>query len=126
VIPSACGVVWQFIGKFGVAHIGINVCVYHDRAIHLDCGVLVSGPIEPSGEVFATATPGGLVASTFHIGAYKLLGQAHEAIHRWCRTQNLRLSGPSWEVYGHWTDEESKLRTDVYYLLDQQAGPTDS
>jgi len=35
----------------------------------------------------------------------------------WCRSQGHRLSGTRWEVYGHWTDDPSKLRTDVYYLL---------
>ena len=36
-------------------------------------------------------------------------------------TQALGLAGPNWEVYGHWHDDPSQLRTDVFYLL-QDAG----
>jgi hypothetical protein len=43
---------------------------------------------------------------------------AHDAIVAWCRLHGRRLAGPRWEVYGHWTDDEAKLRADVYYLLE--------
>jgi hypothetical protein len=46
---------------------------------------------------------------------------AHDAIHQWCKANGRTFAGPSWEVYGHWTDEcnrdPSKIRTDIYYLL---------
>jgi effector-binding domain-containing protein len=61
------------------------------------------------------------VATTTHFGPYGGLHAAHEAICRWCADQGHKLAGPSWEVYGHWTDEcnrdPSKIRTDIYYLL---------
>jgi len=61
------------------------------------------------------------VASTTHLGPYAGLGAAHDAIHQWCRANNHRLAGPSWEIYGHWDPEwdadPSRIRTDVYYLL---------
>ena len=50
-------------------------------------------------------------------GHYVRLGAAHEAVVEWCRTHDHRVSGTRWEVYGHWTDDPAKLRTDVYYLL---------
>jgi hypothetical protein len=39
----------------------------------------------------------------------------------WCRTHGRRVAGPSWEIYGHWTEDESRLRTDVYHLLEPVA-----
>jgi effector-binding domain-containing protein len=49
------------------------------------------------------------------------LHEAHNAIRRWCASNGHTLSGPNWEVYGHWQDawniHPSQLRTDVYYLL---------
>jgi effector-binding domain-containing protein len=43
---------------------------------------------------------------------------AHEAIHQWARENERRLTGTSWEVYGHWSDDPAKLRTDIYYLIE--------
>jgi len=59
----------------------------------------------------------GAVARTIHIGPYHLLSGAHSAILDWCAEANVPLAGPNWEIYGHWTDDPSQLRTDVCYLL---------
>ena len=74
-------------------------------------------PFAPVGEVQPVDLPVGEVAVTTHWGDYSRLGAAHSAVIEWCRSQGHRLSGTRWEVYGHWTDDPSKLRTDVYYLL---------
>ncbi len=118
VIPQALGPVWEFIRANGVPHSGINVAYYLDGEMNIDVGVYVSGPFVPSGELLSSATPGGTVATTSHFGPYHLLGGAHHAIHVWCQTESRRCAGPSWEVYGHWSDDPAKLRTDVYYLLE--------
>jgi effector-binding domain-containing protein len=57
------------------------------------------------------------IATTAHWGSYARLGAAHRAVIEWCRVHGHRLAGSRWEVYGHWTEDEAKLRTDVYYLL---------
>src|SRR5262249_28162531 len=67
--------------------------------------------------VVCSSTPAGLVATTAHFGPYARLGEAHQAILRWCADHGYKLAGPSWEVYGHWDDDPAKLRTDIYYLL---------
>jgi effector-binding domain-containing protein len=59
------------------------------------------------------------VATTIHLGPYGRLGQAHEAIRDWCSAHVLKIVGPFWEVYDHWNDDPAKLRTDVFYLLDE-------
>jgi hypothetical protein len=45
------------------------------------------------------------------------LGPARGAVLERSRQNERELSMPYWEVYGERTDEPSKLRTDVYYLL---------
>ena len=117
VIPEALGEVWRFIRASGISHSGLNIALYHDLAMNLECGVLVPEPFQPDGDVICSATPGGSVASTVHIGPYHLLGEAHEAILDWCSTRGLTIAGPFWELYDHWNDDPSKLRTDVFYLL---------
>jgi effector-binding domain-containing protein len=63
------------------------------------------------------STPGGAVATTVHIGPYNQMKSAHVAIHEWVRENGRHIAGPSWEVYGDWSDDPAKLRTDIYYLL---------
>jgi hypothetical protein len=93
---------------------GLNVVLYPGSGtageFEIGCGVQV----ESGGNA---VTPAGLVATTVYFGPYDLMGPAHEAIHRWARESGHKLAGPSWEVYGHWSDDSAKLRTDIYYLV---------
>jgi len=31
------------------------------------------------------------------------------------------MAGPRWEVYGHWSDNPATRRTDIFYLLTEDA-----
>jgi len=119
-VPECCGRVWEAMRAQKVKA-GRHVAIYWDGSIRLEVGVEVQAPFREQGEVVRSATPAGLVASTTHLGPYAGLGAAHDAIHQWCRANNHRLAGPSWEIYGHWDPEwdadPSRIRTDVYYLL---------
>ena len=104
---------------------GQNVFVYRDvpdRPHEADVafGVGVTEAFEPIGNVQPTLLPAGVVATTTHWGNYARLGGAHDAVIEWCRAQGHRRAGPRWEVYGHWTDDETRLRTDVFYLLEPE------
>ena len=102
---------------------GQNVFLYHDvpdRPSEADVafGVGVMAPFVAVGAVEPTALPVGEVATTTHWGSYVELGHAHDAIMEWCREHDLARAGPRWEVYGHWTEDESRRRTDVFHLLE--------
>jgi len=98
----------QFYASFeGKA--GLNIVLYPGDVageFEIACGVQV----EREGNA---STPGG----TVYLGPYNQMKPAHSAIHQWAAENGRKLAGPSWEVYGHWTDELAKLRTDIYYLL---------
>ena len=83
----------------------------------VDFGVQVIRPFAQSGEVFSTETPAGRVASGLHIGPYERLGETHRAIQAWREANNAKFAGKSWEIYGDWSDDSSKLETRVEYLL---------
>ena len=124
VVPDACGTVWGVIRTQHVPGAGRNVAVYWDcqeGQINVEVGVEMDGPFAGHGEVVASATPAGRVATATHYGPYGQLHGAHDAILSWCQNNGYTLAGPSWEVYGHWTDEwnsdPAKIRTDVFYLL---------
>ncbi len=83
----------------------------------VDFGVEVSRSFEPSGEVHETETPAGEVATAVHTGPYERLKETHDAIHAWATAHRRRFAGQSWEIYGDWSDDPSKLATTIAYLL---------
>jgi hypothetical protein len=99
---------------------GQNIFVYRDveqpGEADVEFGVGVTAPFSPSGPVQYSPLPIGEVATTTHWRDYTL-GGAHEAVIAWCRSHDRAITGTRWEVYGHWSDDPAKVRTDVYYLL---------
>jgi effector-binding domain-containing protein len=115
--------VWNFLRERSGLHTdGHNIFLYHhgpsrDDPMQVDFGVEVTRPFDPAGEVRATFTPAGEVAQAIHVGNYGRLAETHQAIHDWCAAHGRRIAGKSWEIYGDWTDDESKQQTTVVYLL---------
>jgi effector-binding domain-containing protein len=119
VVPDACGAVWNFIRESGVRSPGRNVAVYtscNDGLFDLEVGVEVGADAAGRDDVVLSATPAGMAATVTHFGSYALLSVAHDALRAWCTANQHRLAGPSWEVYGHWSDDPAKVRTDIFYL----------
>lgn len=116
VVPEECGVVWNFLKSAGI-RADRNLAVYLDDVINLEVGLEVDGPFASDGKVILSATPAGSVLTTAYFGPYDQLSEAHNAIRNWSARNYLALAGPNWEIYGHWTDDPSQLRTDVFYLL---------
>ena len=125
VIPDACGTVWKVIRAQKITGAGRHVALYWDDEFNLEVGVELKAPFAENGEVVSSATPAGAVATAVHFGPYAQLPEAHHAIRRWCATHGYALAGPNWEIYGHWIhewcDDPTKIRTDVYYLLETAA-----
>jgi effector-binding domain-containing protein len=100
---------------------GCNVMLYRDLPeadrIAVEVGVEVSSPFPPSGRVRASALPAGPAAATIHRGPYGGLDAAHQAILRWCASQDRKLTGERWEVYGDWHDDPAQLKTRICYRL---------
>jgi effector-binding domain-containing protein len=91
--------------------------LYRDDVPNVEVGVEVTGAFPPSGRVVASALPAGRVATTVHWGSYDGLRAAHSAVRDWCAARGLAVSGPRWEVYGHWRDDPSEVETEVCWLL---------
>ena len=119
----ALDLVWEFLRRQeGLRADGHNCFLYHhpahrDAAMEIDFGVQVIQPFEGEGEVICTETPAGEVAMTTHVGSYDKLAAAHDAIHWWRAATGRAFGGRSWEIYGDWTDDTTKLETRVVYLL---------
>jgi effector-binding domain-containing protein len=87
----------------------------------IEVGVQVTEPFTHEGKLMSSSTSGGRVATTFHMGSYDQLKLAHHAIYQWSVDNHHTLAGPNWEIYGDWSDQPDQLRTDVFYLLYEDA-----
>jgi effector-binding domain-containing protein len=56
-------------------------------------------PIKPDGEVRSSSLPGGMVATTMHIGSYDQMEPGYEALSAWVKERGQELAGDAWEVY---------------------------
>jgi effector-binding domain-containing protein len=115
--------VWAFLRtQPGLRTDGHNIFLYHhpqrrSDPMNVDFGVEVTRSFTPSGEVRETTTPAGEAAIAIHRGSYDRMHQTHDAIHQWAKSHDRTFAGMSWEIYGDWSDDPSKLETTVVYLL---------
>ena len=119
----ALDLVWEFLrSQPGLRTDGHNCFLYHhpplgEDVMAVDFGVQVTRYFDNAGEVICSETPPGEVVMTSHIGSYAGIPAAHQAIRSWSMANGRALGMHSWEIYGDWTDDETKLETQVIYLL---------
>lgn len=123
-VPAACGEVWSFIRSAGLPRPGRHVALYLE-AHEVEVGAEVVEPFVGNDRIQCSELPSGRVATTVHFGPYPRLSEAHAAIGQWCAEHRHPLAGVSWEIYGHWDEswksDPSKIRTDVFYLLQERS-----
>lgn len=124
-VPTACGEVWTFVRARGLPKPGRHVALYlGDGQGSVEVGAEVGERFAGDERVQCSALPAGRVATAVHFGPYGRLGEAHAAIRAWCAQHGHALTKVSWEIYGHWQEswnaDPSQIRTDVFYLLDDQ------
>lgn len=124
-VPAACGEVWSFIRSAGLPRPGRHVALYLDSGL-VEVGAEVSERFSGNARVHCSQLPAGRVATAVHFGPYARLADAHSEVRQWCSVHGQRLSSICWEIYGHWDEswnaDPSKIRTDVFHLLEDQSG----
>lgn len=109
--------VYAFLKTAPVKQSGPSIVLYWDDQFNLEAGVEVSAKFEPQGSIGCTVMPSGPAVKCVHPGPYIGIPDAHRAIHAWCQSNGVSIAGPNWEIYGDWSRDESKLRTEIYYLV---------
>jgi hypothetical protein len=115
------GRVWPVIKAANVPNDGINRVVY-DADCEVFAGVVLGGGsgAEP------TPAAAGLERKTVrltryavwkHVGPYHLLPVTGAAMKKALEAGGLRTGWPMIEVYGHWTNDESKLETETFVAV---------
>ncbi|HEY2702730.1 MAG TPA: GyrI-like domain-containing protein [Candidatus Dormibacteraeota bacterium] len=115
-------IIWPVLRELKV-RTGHNVVVYQGNqggTLLVDVGVEALSEFAARGEIRATSTPSGEVATTAYHGEYSDLAPAYAALERTCRETGRRPAGVSWEVYGDWDDDPARRRTDLFLLLEPE------
>lgn len=115
--PKLLDRVWAHIRGTDVEGADHNVLIYRNHGTELTAGVRVPDDTSaPPAPLILTATPSGRVAHLRHVGSYTGLPASVEALFAWCADNGIEVAEPSWEVYGDWEEDESKLVTDIYVV----------
>ncbi len=108
---------WPIVKANGLKHKGMNIWVY-----------------EPNDKVFAgieldsiPQNNTGLEQKSIslkkygyykHIGPYKLIGQAGDNMRNELKDKGFKVGLPYIEIYGHWTNDETKLETELLMAIE--------
>ena len=111
------GEVWDCLRAGGIRRGCRNVMLYLDSVPNVEVGVLLDRPCPLTGRVVASALPAGTAAMTVHRGPFADVGEAHDAVLRWCTAHGRQPSGTRWEVYGPHDDDPAQQWTEIYWLL---------
>jgi len=107
---------WKQIKAADVKHKGLNVWVY-ERGNKMFAGVeLESKPGSDLLLEFKTIT---LLRYAYykHIGPYSQIREAGSKVTEELTRRGLQTGLPYIEIYGHWTDDEARLETELIWCL---------
>ncbi len=107
---------WQIVKSRELKNKGINIWVY-DENERVFAGVeLIETPNQNIGLEQKTVS---LIKYAYykHIGPYNLIKQAGQNMRDELRRGGFETTLPYIEIYGHWTNDETKLETDLLMSL---------
>ncbi len=115
-------IAYTWLKTSGVKKAGHNYAIYDqcmpDR-MRVRVGFPVSEYFSGNDLVQCIELESGRAAHVRHTGPYNKLQAAYDGLLEWCAREGHKTSGESWEVYGDWHDDPSKLVTDIYFRIDR-------
>ena len=121
-IRKGMDTVYALLPSLHVAPHGHNVVVYDGSlapgaSAKVEVGVIVARGFDKTGDVEPSALPAGEAIRTVHIGPYFELRRANLRLQEWLAANGRGRTALSWEIYGDWNEDASKLETEVYIQL---------
>lgn len=109
---AAMNETWGIVREKSIPNGGINYIVY-TNADHVFAGLEITGSLDLSCglEQVDLIIPRTLYYR--HVGAYDLLGGTYAAMNAEMTAKGLAATGLSLEIYGHWSEDTSKLVTEL-------------
>ena len=106
---------WQVVKSNNLPNKGKNIWVYEDGH-KVFAGVEME--ITPQQKLLEHKTVSLQRHAYYkHIGSYKLIKQAGQNVIAELKNKGLEIISPYIEIYGHWTNDESKLETELFFCL---------
>ena len=107
---------WQIVRSKKIANKGKNIWIYaHDNLVF--AGVELDDVPNPDIVLEHKSLQLLKYAYYKHIGAYNLIKQVGQAMNGEIKKRGFEVSLPYVEIYGHWTNDESKLETELIMCL---------
>jgi effector-binding domain-containing protein len=107
---------WKIVKGNNLENKGLNIWVYEQNEM-LFAGVELNDiPAENTGLEQKTITLP-KYAYYKHIGPYSLIKQSGQNMRDEIKSMGLETSLPYIEIYGHWTNDETKLETELLMCL---------
>lgn len=108
---------WPVIKSNGLKHTGLNIWVYEDNE-KVFAGVELEDPSLKDTGLEQKAIALTQYAYYKHIGPYNQIKEAGDVMKNELRRMGLVPVLPYIEIYGHWTNDESKLETELIMAID--------
>lgn len=109
--------VWLAIKEQHLKHQGTNYALYSNKGNELFVGVEVTSPFRPSKDFEVKKIDLKKYAYGKHIGPYQHLPSTHAEIKKSLQAMGTLHGEPIIEIYGHWTEDASKLETEILYPI---------
>jgi len=103
---------WRIVKAKGLKNKGINIWVYEANG-KIFAGVELENPVDRDTELEYKVVSLSKYAYYKHIGPYQLIKQVGQSMSAELKTQGFEISFPYLEIYGHWTNDEAKLETEL-------------
>jgi effector-binding domain-containing protein len=117
-------ITYSWLRSADVRQVGHNYALYDEcrkQSLRVRVGFPVSGPFPDTELVKCVEFEPGWAAHATHNGSYGNLHVTYRLLTEWCLQERFSLNGESWEIYGDWNDDPSKLKTDQYLGLRNDA-----
>jgi hypothetical protein len=107
---------WQEVRFLELPNKGINIWVY-DESYQLFTGVELMTPPPAGCPLEGKTVTLSRYAYYKHIGPYSEMKTTYEAAREEFKKVGIRARLPYVEIYGHWTDDPSKLETELLWSI---------
>lgn len=107
---------WQAVNTAHLKNKGLNIWVY-DKDEKIFAGVELMDATAQNSPLEHTLVHMPKYAYHKHIGPYHLIKQAGQAMRDELKASGYQTCFPYIEIYGHWTNDETKLETELLMCL---------
>jgi effector-binding domain-containing protein len=107
---------WQVVKLNKLENKGKNIWIYEQQDV-VFAGVELESIPKPEIILAHKRLRFAKYAYYKHVGSYSLIKQIGQAMHNEIAKQGFEVMLPYIEIYGHWTNDESKLETELLMCL---------